>query len=491
MSVLGNQGIKLSILLHLLLNAGKSRNLTVSQTPSAIKALKGQAVIINCSYSNENGEQLRIKWGRKDSAQGLCDYTYNKNNAKYTLWHCVEHANITVDISTNSSSLTIYDLYLKDSSIYFCQVFIEIPPPALAAKGKGTHLTVEASPTVRLRAETLPSPNEGVQLICTSLEFYPESIQVSWFKDGWSVTNGSMNGTLCANSDGSFSITSFLNLSLFDWNEGGNYSCQVNHSTLSAPITERISVSNQDEKDSRRSTWAIVLRVTILATATLIVMAVFILYFRLHKKPLVETTITLEKVIEIAQITEYTGKSTTEIQISPEGGVNQKGLFRYKRLPFGITASTLFKQSMGQILSGLQGMHGLPVRKVKCDFFQTSVQYLGHVINSKSLLKAAKKMETITEAPRPTNGIDDEYEPAVSSGWVRQELRSAPPAAPKWSNWGAERKNTPFTALAAIKEVIKGSIKRNINMRTYSSLLVTISVFNQIAYIHIHSARSN
>ncbi|XP_067896089.1 immunoglobulin lambda-1 light chain-like [Heterodontus francisci] len=260
--------------------AVKSQNLTASQRPSVIKALKGQTVKINCSYSYENGEQLRIKWKRKDSAQGICDYTYNKNNAKYTLWHCTGHANITVDLSTNSSSLIIYDLHLNDSTIYICQVSIEIPPPTQIAEGKGTRLTVEAPPIVQLRAEALPYPNEGIQLVCNSLEFYPGNIQVSWFEDGQLITNGTENGNLYANSDGSFSITSFLNLSILDWNEGGNYSCQVNHSTLSVPITH--PVSNLDKSNGKSIKWTIVLRSMTLAVATLLVMAAFVLYFRLQ-----------------------------------------------------------------------------------------------------------------------------------------------------------------------------------------------------------------
>ncbi|XP_038657155.1 immunoglobulin kappa light chain-like [Scyliorhinus canicula] len=240
---MGTQVIKRCVLLYFFLIAVTSKNLSVFQTPSEIRVLKGDIAQINCSFSDTD-EQWRIIWRRNTSAKVLCHHLANKNNLT-SVRHCTEYANITVNLLRKSSSLTIYNLHLNDSDIYFCEVHFEIPPPPRSKIGEGTLVTVEASPTVRLRAETLPSPNEGVQLICTSLEFYPESIQVSWFKDGWSVTNGSMNGTLCANSDGSFSITSFLNLSLFDWNEGGNYSCQVNHSTLSAPITERISVSSE------------------------------------------------------------------------------------------------------------------------------------------------------------------------------------------------------------------------------------------------------
>uniref|UniRef100_UPI00398F1D86 immunoglobulin kappa light chain-like n=1 Tax=Pristiophorus japonicus TaxID=55135 RepID=UPI00398F1D86 len=254
MILLGTQVIIFCVWLHFFLNAVKSKNLSVSQTPSELRVLKGDIAQMNCSYSITDEEQLRITW-KRNSAQPLCYHVENTFNSSSIRW-CAERANITLDRSTNFSSLILYDLHVNDSDIYFCQAFIEIPPPIQTAKSTGTHLTVEARPKVHIRAETLPYPNEGVQLVCTSLEFYPDSIQVSWFKDGQLITNGTENGTLYCNSDGTFSITSFLNLSVFDWNEGGNYSCQVNHSTLSAPITERAPGSNQGPTGDKQS-WII------------------------------------------------------------------------------------------------------------------------------------------------------------------------------------------------------------------------------------------
>uniref|UniRef100_A0A4W3K8I8 Ig-like domain-containing protein n=1 Tax=Callorhinchus milii TaxID=7868 RepID=A0A4W3K8I8_CALMI len=93
---------------------------------------------------------------------------------------------------------------------------------------------------VELRAEVLPLPNGNKQLVCVSQEFYPPDIQISWFEDGKLITNETYNGTLQRNSDGSFSITSILKLLASEWNETKKYSCHVNHSTLSAPIIERI-----------------------------------------------------------------------------------------------------------------------------------------------------------------------------------------------------------------------------------------------------------
>ncbi|XP_066511013.1 uncharacterized protein K02A2.6 [Hoplias malabaricus] len=111
-----------------------------------------------------------------------------------------------------------------------------------------------------------------------------------------------------------------------------------------------------------------------------------------------------------------------------------RGLFRYLRLPFGITsAPALFQRAMDQILSGLPGVqcylddilvtgrndtehinnldrvlgrleeYGLRVREDKCDFFKSSVEYLGHVIDADGLHTAPSKLKAILDAPVPEN----------------------------------------------------------------------------------------
>ncbi|XP_039396848.1 uncharacterized protein K02A2.6-like, partial [Mauremys reevesii] len=114
--------------------------------------------------------------------------------------------------------------------------------------------------------------------------------------------------------------------------------------------------------------------------------------------------------------------------------VTHKGLYRYCRLPFGITsAPALFQRAMDQILCGLSGVqcylddilvtgrneedhlknleatlqrleeYGLRVCKDKCEFFKPSVEYLGHIIDSAGLHKAPAKVKAIVEAPPPRN----------------------------------------------------------------------------------------
>ncbi|XP_053894461.1 uncharacterized protein K02A2.6-like [Malaclemys terrapin pileata] len=110
--------------------------------------------------------------------------------------------------------------------------------------------------------------------------------------------------------------------------------------------------------------------------------------------------------------------------------VMHKELYQYCRLPFGImSAPTLFQKAMDQILCGLPGVlcilvigtneedhlknleatlqgleeYCLQVLKDKCEFFQSSVEYLGHIIDATGLRKAPEKVKAIVEAPPPQN----------------------------------------------------------------------------------------
>jgi hypothetical protein len=109
-----------------------------------------------------------------------------------------------------------------------------------------------------------------------------------------------------------------------------------------------------------------------------------------------------------------------------------KGLYRYKRLPFGVSsAPAIFQQVMDQVIQGLKGVacylddllitgrtteehfsnlnavlqrikdYGFRIRKEKCQFFQNSVEYLGHIIDKAGIRPSPKKVEAILKAPAP------------------------------------------------------------------------------------------
>ena len=110
------------------------------------------------------------------------------------------------------------------------------------------------------------------------------------------------------------------------------------------------------------------------------------------------------------------------------------GLYRYTRLPFGVaSAPAIFQRTMDQLLNGLTGVRcylddiiitgksteehlnhlsqvlerlqnkGFRLKKDKCHFLQSSVEYLGHVIDANGLHTTPTKQQAIAEARAPTN----------------------------------------------------------------------------------------
>ena len=110
------------------------------------------------------------------------------------------------------------------------------------------------------------------------------------------------------------------------------------------------------------------------------------------------------------------------------------GLYCYSQLPFGVaSAPAIFQGTMDQLLNGLTGVRfylddiiitgksteehlnhlprllewlqdkGFRLKKDKCHFLQSSVEYLGHVIDTNGLHTTPTKQQAIAEARAPTN----------------------------------------------------------------------------------------
>ena len=111
-----------------------------------------------------------------------------------------------------------------------------------------------------------------------------------------------------------------------------------------------------------------------------------------------------------------------------------KGLFKYNRLPFGVSsAPAIFQRSMKTLLRGLNGVSvnlddilvtgsthenhlhnlaagleqieqaGLRLNRSKCFFLQPRLEYLGHVLDEAGRHPTEDKIRAIKEASAPTN----------------------------------------------------------------------------------------
>ena len=111
----------------------------------------------------------------------------------------------------------------------------------------------------------------------------------------------------------------------------------------------------------------------------------------------------------------------------------QKGLYRYTRLPYGVSSAPgIFQRLMETMLQGIPNVivylddilvtgatdeehvktlavvlerlkrAGFRARRSKCTFMQASVTYLGHKIDQQGLHPLKEKVRAIHEAPSPT-----------------------------------------------------------------------------------------
>ena len=111
-----------------------------------------------------------------------------------------------------------------------------------------------------------------------------------------------------------------------------------------------------------------------------------------------------------------------------------RGLYRYTRLPFGITtAPSLWQRAMAQVLSGIPNVayyiddilitgctraehienlwmvlcrlreYGLKLKYSKCEFFAKDLEFLGHRISPEGVRPTAERIAGIRDAPTPTN----------------------------------------------------------------------------------------
>lgn len=109
-----------------------------------------------------------------------------------------------------------------------------------------------------------------------------------------------------------------------------------------------------------------------------------------------------------------------------------KGIYMFNRLPPGVTSAPgAFQKAMDTILAGLSGVfaylddviiasptikqnsdmvkevikrfqeHGLTIRWEKCEILKSSIQYLGHIVDSKGIQPDPSKVESIRNMPRP------------------------------------------------------------------------------------------
>ncbi|XP_073771002.1 uncharacterized protein [Danio rerio] len=156
-----------------------------------------------------------------------------------------------------------------DTGTYKCVQTRTIPPPSVVLREDRTFVQVIARPTVSV---SQTRGLNGFTILCSSEEFYPSAIEQVWMRNGEFQNISQTLNINKTNPDGSFTLHSYLNTS-----DCENYSCWVNHSTLSQPTTLHV-LPNYCNKD--RGVWLAVKTSALLIIVIILIIAVFCAHYR-------------------------------------------------------------------------------------------------------------------------------------------------------------------------------------------------------------------
>ncbi|KAK2871095.1 hypothetical protein Q8A67_023622 [Cirrhinus molitorella] len=192
---------------------------------------RGMSVNISCNYQPINdSDGLTMELQTANSK--LCSVM--KSNKLWINQSCRDHCRFIWIPETVQMAFEVSNLQINDTGIYKCAVSKIIPPPSQLLGEEETFVQVIAQPNVFVSHER--ALGGFLTVVCRSEGFYPSALEQMWMRNGEFQNASLIYSINKTNSDGSFTFLSYLNIS-----DCVNYSCWVNHSSLSQPTIYHMS----------------------------------------------------------------------------------------------------------------------------------------------------------------------------------------------------------------------------------------------------------
>ncbi|XP_072373771.1 tapasin-related protein-like [Scyliorhinus torazame] len=143
-----------------------------------------------------------------------------------------------VRLRKGEASLQLLKVQVADSGVYYCGVK---HLDNLFTNGTGSTLVVYVPPIpLSIKSELLAiNASKTLIISCKTAAFYPDGINVTWYKDGFQTVTG-IHTVKNLNSDGLYELSSCLEVT-----QTLRYvTCQVAHRTLQIPVNVTFNALN-------------------------------------------------------------------------------------------------------------------------------------------------------------------------------------------------------------------------------------------------------
>ncbi|XP_072410658.1 uncharacterized protein [Chiloscyllium punctatum] len=186
------------------------------QNPSMQEVWINKTATLVCTAVYSDPSQVRITWNvnGKQRSEGVIAQPQREEGAQYMV---ISHLQTTAEEWENGMEVVCSaQSGSSSSSVSKRTRSIKVQPK---------------SPKVRLLS---PSAQEiknhsRVTLECVITGFYPDSIQVSWEKDGSLISSNTRAGLTALEQTETFSVRHYLSVSTEEWWKGSVFTCAVSH----------------------------------------------------------------------------------------------------------------------------------------------------------------------------------------------------------------------------------------------------------------------
>uniref|UniRef100_A0A8C0AR95 Ig-like domain-containing protein n=1 Tax=Buteo japonicus TaxID=224669 RepID=A0A8C0AR95_9AVES len=200
----------------------------LQQPQDKVSVAAGETLNLTCTTSG-TGPTGPVKW-----LKGWGD----GNETVYDQTGTFPRVTRVVSISNTDFSIHIGDVRPEDAGTYYCVKFIKwVSGVDVFRRGKGTVVSVHAKPThpVVSGPDNRTGPGQRVPFTCTAGGFFPKEIDVKWFKDKDRISVQPPSITL-GQTKSSYDMSSTAVVTLQEDDVRSQLICQVQHSTLTAPL---------------------------------------------------------------------------------------------------------------------------------------------------------------------------------------------------------------------------------------------------------------